>query len=367
MKRIVVLLKHGIGDHIMAIPLLKMCKNNVQDGDKIFVYVGSQSARIIVENAISIDKSVEIKCIGETWATSKLSVLRLGVQLRMLRPTLLLIPHSTNRLRTTLFAFIVGSQITVLPYSKINSLFYRTVHTKMGEHNIHNYLNFGLTGGLKNSGELSMFFNVSEFYVTGAKKKLLNWKPDQKWIGFSPGSGVVEAHKRWPISSYITLGKMILDKGSEFHLVIFGGPTETSLVNEIKNGLHGFDERIVTVIDPDIMVPAAVLKYCDCLVSACSGLTHLAAAVETPVVALYGPTNPGFTGPFSKKVRIVRVGLKCSPCYRIKFNRGCATPLCMSMITPAVVDDEIMKIIIKKEFNETIPWCATTNAVKPQL
>lgn len=369
MRRIVVFLKDGLGDHIMAIPLLKMCRNNLQDGDKLYIYVGSQNSSIskrIVEQAIAVGKNVEIRCIERDWYHSKLSILKYGFQLRRLRPTLFLFPHSSYRLRTTLFAFIIDSQITVLPYSKINSSFFRTVPSMVAEHKVRYYFNFGLAGSLENKGELDMSFNIPEYYKANVKNILPNWEPEQKWIGFSPGSGVAEAHKRWPISSYITLGKMILDEGAEFRLVIFGSPNESSLINEIMDGLKEYHDKIVNVMDADIMIPSAVLKYCHCLVSACSGLIHLAAAMNTPVVALYGPTNPGFTGPYIKKIRIIRLGLKCSPCYRIGFIRGCSNPLCMTMISPSIVYEEILKLIFKEEFN-MLQWFKTTNAKKPQL
>jgi ADP-heptose:LPS heptosyltransferase len=68
---------------------------------------------------------------------------------------------------------------------------------------------------------------------------------------------------------------------------------------------------------------------------------HLAAAVETPVIAIFGPTDPSRTGPYGKGHTIIRTNLSCSPC----FLKNCKTTNCMKNITPeqvyAVVESKI--------------------------
>lgn len=60
-----------------------------------------------------------------------------------------------------------------------------------------------------------------------------------------------------------------------------------------------------------------------------SGPMHLAAAVGTPVVALFGPTDPARTGPYGPGHRIIRRRLECMPC----FKKHCKTRSCMNQIT----------------------------------
>lgn len=363
-QRIIILLQSGIGDLIMAIPLLKHCKQNLQKWDSLLILTESASTKAIIEHAITIDERISVICISEIWSGSKFGVLKLGMQLRSFRPTSFLLPHATKRLGISVFSMIVGAGTSVLPHSIINSLLFHTVANRFKEHKVSYYIRFEAFGDSNKDIDLSIAFDIPNNYLTEAKNLFGGWNPSQNWIGFAPGSGIIEAYKRWPISSYISLGKILLDKKPEFRIAIFGSPAETYLVNELKEGLIAFNKRIVSIIDSDIMVATAALRYCGCLVSACSGLAHLAAAVGTPVVGLYGPTNPGFTGPFSDKVRIVRVGLNCSPCYRIGFNKGCGNPVCMSMIEPELVEQEVM-LALSGEFNAEITWHSTTNAVKP--
>jgi 3-deoxy-D-manno-octulosonic-acid transferase/heptosyltransferase-1 len=72
-----------------------------------------------------------------------------------------------------------------------------------------------------------------------------------------------------------------------------------------------------------------------------SGPMHLAAAAGTPVVALFGPTDPAKTGPYGKGHTVIRAGLHCSPCLK----KQCSTRQCMADITPEQVLAAVEKIL----------------------
>jgi 3-deoxy-D-manno-octulosonic-acid transferase/heptosyltransferase-1 len=74
---------------------------------------------------------------------------------------------------------------------------------------------------------------------------------------------------------------------------------------------------------------ACVFRKASLLVTTDSGPMHLAAAMETPVVALFGPTDPARTGPYGKRHTVIRMELPCSPC----FFRTCDTKRCMREMT----------------------------------
>jgi ADP-heptose:LPS heptosyltransferase len=77
---------------------------------------------------------------------------------------------------------------------------------------------------------------------------------------------------------------------------------------------------------------AAILKQCSLYVGNDSGITHLAAAVGTPVVALFGPTDPGVWGPRGKCVSILYGKTDCSPCSREKMHE-CIEQICLEQLS----------------------------------
>jgi heptosyltransferase-2 len=78
-----------------------------------------------------------------------------------------------------------------------------------------------------------------------------------------------------------------------------------------------------------------LMSLAELVISNDSGLMHVAAALDRPLVAIYGSSDPGFTPPLNERSRIVRLGLPCSPC----FKRSC--PLghldCLEQLAPEKV------------------------------
>ncbi len=86
---------------------------------------------------------------------------------------------------------------------------------------------------------------------------------------------------------------------------------------------------------------AAILRKARLAVTTDTGVMHLAAALGTPVAALFGPTAPWRTGPFGAGHQVVRLGLPCSPC----FKRHCPDPRCLNELSPEMVRAACEKIL----------------------
>jgi heptosyltransferase I len=88
---------------------------------------------------------------------------------------------------------------------------------------------------------------------------------------------------------------------------------------------------------------AYLYKKAQLVITTDSGPMHLAAAVGTEVVALFGPTDPVRTGPYGAGHTIIRIELPCSPC----FKKNCPTIKCMHDILPeqvfAVIEERLKK------------------------
>lgn len=86
---------------------------------------------------------------------------------------------------------------------------------------------------------------------------------------------------------------------------------------------------------------AALLQRAAICVTNDSGAMHLAAALGTPVVSIFGPTDPVWIGPYGKEEQVVRATLHCSPCYLRTLRRCAYGHACMHAVTPDTVIERV--------------------------
>jgi len=139
--------------------------------------------------------------------------------------------------------------------------------------------------------------------------------------------------KRWPETYYAELANHYL--ALNWQVWVMGSAKDSEVVATIKQLTK---DKIVDLTGKTSLAEAIdLMSLADTVVSNDSGLMHIASALERPLVAVYGSTDPGFTPPLSQEVKIVRAGLSCSPC----FKREC--PLqhhqCMTQLSVQKVID----------------------------
>ncbi len=132
------------------------------------------------------------------------------------------------------------------------------------------------------------------------------------FVALAPGGGANETFKRWPAASFAALGRRLAEDGMP--VVLVGGPGEEELcarvVSAIGAGAMDLSGRLT------LAATARVLARARLLVANDSGLAHVAAAVGTPVVAVFGPTSDARYAPAgSGPVRVVASDLPCRPCH----------------------------------------------------
>jgi lipopolysaccharide heptosyltransferase II len=129
----------------------------------------------------------------------------------------------------------------------------------------------------------------------------------KRTIGIFPGSNAPS--RRWSADRFRDLVTRLVAGGSR--VVVFGGPTERDLSNEIA-GSSGIDLGGRT----DLPLLAAGLAECELVVSNDSGPLHLAAAVGTRTVSLWGAGDPAVTGPPAGHRVVRHPELHCVPCVK---------------------------------------------------
>ena len=131
-------------------------------------------------------------------------------------------------------------------------------------------------------------------------------------------------------------------------IVLTGSAADRLLVNRVA-ALLPADVRCIDLAGRvDVVGLAAVLERLDVLVTADTGPMHLAAAVGTPLVALFGPSDPARWGPLSPSPHIVRIDLPCSPCSRIRRPPARCVghiPDCLAGISVARVCEAVVEVL----------------------
>lgn len=119
-------------------------------------------------------------------------------------------------------------------------------------------------------------------------------------LGLGLGSG--SPRKNWPAASFAELAKWWI--GRRGHVLLGSGPADEAALAEFNGKLQ--NEMIFTLAGESLPRLAAVIERCDAFVGNDSGPTHIAAAVRTPTVALFGPTNPAQWRPRAPRVAVLQ-------------------------------------------------------------
>ena len=128
-------------------------------------------------------------------------------------------------------------------------------------------------------------------------------------IGFMPGAEYGPA-KLWPLAHYAELAAQLVERG--FQVWLIGSDRDRDVASRIAGGL----ESVHNLCGRTELVDAVdLIALCDAAVSNDSGLMHVAAAVGTPLVALYGSSTPAYTPPLTDRAEVLYLELDCSPCF----------------------------------------------------
>jgi heptosyltransferase-2 len=166
--------------------------------------------------------------------------------------------------------------------------------------------------------------------------------PDERLVGVAPGS--VWGTKRWPY--YAELAEQLAD---EARVVVLGSANDAQLAKAILR-------TAPTAVDAtgrlSLLASAELVRRCAVLVTNDSAPLHLASAMQTPTVAIFGPTVPEFGfGPLAPRASVVgHEGLPCRPCDRHGPQR---CPLghfrCMRELTPARVAERVRALLLNPD------------------
>lgn len=184
---------------------------------------------------------------------------------------------------------------------------------------------------------------------------------DGPLIGIHASGG--RAIKQWPPERFSEVGRRLVESiGAS--IVLTGAAGDRDLVETVKAGLP--PAQVVDIAGHvDLLTLGGILERLDLLITGDTGPMHLAVAVGTPVVAVFGPSDPARYAPRGPYDRVVRVDLPCSPCNRIRLPpERCVghTPDCLALIGPERVVEAARAVLAESARAGTQPARSSTSA-----
>jgi heptosyltransferase-2 len=162
----------------------------------------------------------------------------------------------------------------------------------------------------------------------------------QPIIAMHPGSGGYSIARRWAPERFAQLADTLY-KDTGGRLLLMGGPEEAELHQHIMHMMQSRMQVRSLAGKGTIKIATAVLELADLFIGNDAGLMHLATAVDTPTVAIFGLSNQQAWGPYSgekhsKRTAIVSLDLPCMPCFyrghELGTPEGCATRDCLASL-----------------------------------
>jgi heptosyltransferase-2 len=171
------------------------------------------------------------------------------------------------------------------------------------------------------------------------KKYQLN--VDAHVLALCPGAEFGPA-KRWPERHYAAVASQRIEAGEQ--IWIFGSAKDVPVAEAIRQLLPESQRRHCHVLAGKTSLAEAIdlLSCANAVVTNDSGLMHIAAALNRPLVAVYGSSSPQFTPPLADAVEVVRLGLDCSPCFKRECPLGHLN--CLNELLPSRVLDALSNL-----------------------
>ena len=169
----------------------------------------------------------------------------------------------------------------------------------------------------------------------------------QKRLILCPGAEFGPA-KQWPASAYADVAQSVLEQG--WQVLILGSQADAATGSVIVADIDPEQHADIHNLCGKTQLEDAIdlLATADTVISNDSGLMHIAAALQIPLIAIYGPTSPNFTPPLSDNSQAVQIEVDCGPC----FQRTCPEQhhKCMKEISGKSVLTLIQKKISSQSY-----------------
>lgn len=342
-KKVLIVQPYGIGDLLFVTPVLRALKKTA-GAEKTVLLLGSRTEAVVssnpyVDEIYSIDKDVWHRQ-GKWKAFTDLA----GLTRKMRREKFdLMLDYSLRGEYAFLAKFFWGIPLRAGFDYKRRGFFHNCKLPIPGGFSGRHVADFFCD--LAEKAGIPVPDRRMEFFPSGEDEKkagtLLASKKIGRFLVLSVGGGESwgqDAHfKRWPPHFFADLASRLIERYRLEGAVVVGSKGERELASEFCAKFKGLCLNLCGEIP--LGVSAALIRRAALFLGNDGGLMHLAHALETPVIALFGPVDPVVYGPFplsEKAVVLVKKDLECRPCYKnFRYNGSCEHRNCLQNFTPA--------------------------------
>ena len=325
MKNILLIRLSSLGDVVLTTPVIRAVRTHFPDA-YIAMLVAKQSADVLRENPhlneiITYDRFAKDKDTGE--------MLRIIRHLRERKFTMVI--DLQRKFRTELLMYLSGATERV-GKGRLCTI---RVQEQGNKHATAHYFDLLHAVGIPAADQrLELFFDESErtdavrrFDTAGIRETALK-------VGLFPGAGW--KLREWMPERFAAIGDRLVTQFNA-NVLVFGGPKETELVQTVVDLMDA--PAIPFAGNLQIRQLAACIQQCDLFLTNDTGPMHIAAAVGTPTVSLFGPGNHIRFQPLGAMHQTIRHDVPCSPCKQ--FTDKCKDNICMK----GIVVDEVWQSI----------------------
>jgi len=339
MSRVLFVQPQGLGDMVMTTPAITALKDSYPDTE-IRILVGNSAARKILEGTGYCDRVYVFDRKRDSF--KKLVKLIFHIRYRFSPEVCIITSYVTTKFGP-LFSVLTGAKIRA-GYSSLWRLFKYT-HVGVYPPNVHEYppriheveANLSIVQSVfPRIGPGRLMFHIDQGCENKAKKL---WEEmgltGKDVLGIHPGAGKEsEFIKRWPRRHFLKLIEMVCEQYKDTKCAVFLGPTDMDLQEYFRNSGNA-----IVIQNQPIEFVAALIKRCRLFVNADSGLGHVASAVGTPVVCIFGPGCPEKVRPYGDDVICVQRKplLDCMPCSYTRRFSNCRSGGCLNELLPEKV------------------------------
>lgn len=319
-----------LGDVVLTIPLIQVTKKYLKAQISVICI---PSTKNILEGHPSIDEIIVFD--KKKSEKSFISLIKFAKKLKEKKFDVAVIPHPSFKSGLIPYLAAIPERIG-LSNSAGRFFFTNRVFFDKNKYQLERYLDL-----LKYFG-IDVREEKTEIHIDGKDEKFADvlLPKDKFFFGINPGS--VWATKRWPAEKYAELSDKI-SKELGGQIVIFGGSDDIETAAKVEKNMKS--KTINLSGKTTLKQLTALIKKCRVFITNDSGPMHIAAAMDIPIVAIFGPTvkQLGFF-PYSKKAVVIEKNLPCRPCGKHGPNKCPKKHFdCMNKITVGEVFDAVKK------------------------